>query len=98
MPTARPIIKASVGVVEEIVATDATVRIPPMVMPTPSTAATSGRPAARNEAKVIARTAKASSTPSSSVTPMLTPVLVYMSPPSVTVNFAPGGGAAAFST
>ena len=92
MPTARPIISASVGVVEEMVVTDATVRIPPMVMPTPSTAVSSGSPAARSEREGDGQDDEGDETPIRSVRPMPAPVLVYMSPPSVTVNFAPGGG------
>src|SRR6478609_5113397 len=98
MPTARPIISARVGVVEETVATDATTRIPANVMPTPRPAVSSGRPAASNETKVTASTTKTTATPISSVALIAVPVLVYMEPPRETVNLEPGGGAAAFST
>src|SRR3954451_22638474 len=77
MPTARPIISARVGVVEETVATDATTRIPANVMPTPRPAVSSGRPAASNETKVTASTTKATATPISSVALIAVPVLVH---------------------
>ena len=47
---------------------------------------------------MMASTAKASRTPSTSVMPMPTPVGGYMAPPRVTVNAAPAGGCAAAST
>ena len=85
MPTARPIIRARVGVVVEMVATDATVKMVDMVMPTPSAAVISGSPAAISEPKVTDKTMKATKTPIRSVRPTPAPVEVYMSPPSVVV-------------
>ena len=61
-------------------------------------AVSNGIPAASSDRKVIVSTKKATTTPMMSVRPMPAPLLVYMSPPSVTVNLAPGGGFAAFST
>src|SRR4051812_15298075 len=98
MPTANPIINASVGVVVEIVVRLATVSTPESVMATPIAAVSKGRPAASRDAKVTARTANASRTPSTSVIPMPSVGWGYIAPPNVTVKFAPGGGLAAAST
>ena len=98
MPTASPIISASVGVVVEIVVRLATVRTPASVMATPIAAVSSGSPAARSDANVTARTANARSTPRTSVIPIPSVGCGYIAPPSVTVNFASAGGFAAAST
>ena len=63
MPTARPSIRASSGVVEEMVAIAVAPKIRAMVMPTPRTAVSSGMPAARSEPRVITSTTRAISTP-----------------------------------
>ena len=54
-------------------------------------AVSNGIPAASSDRKVIVSTKKAATTPMMSVTPMPAPLLVYMSPPSVTVNLAARG-------
>ena len=73
------------GVVVEMVATEAMVRMVDMVMPTPRAAVIRGSPAAISEPKVTERTMKATNTPIRSVSPTPAPVEVYMSPPSVVV-------------
>ena len=67
MPTASPSIRASKGVVEEIVASPVAPKISAMVRATPSSAVISGMPAARNEPRVKKRTTMATATPTSSV-------------------------------
>lgn len=68
MPTARPIMTASTGVVELTSTTLATTKMPSIPAATPMKAAISGAPAARTEPKVMNRTIAAMTTPMSSTT------------------------------
>lgn len=70
MPTARPIIIASVEVVEPRSRTLASAVIVETPMPTPMRAVSSGSPAAISEPKVMTRTTAAMATPMISVAPV----------------------------
>ena len=67
MPTARPSMRASSGVVEETVAKPVAPKISATVRPTPSSAVSSGMPAARSEPRVSQSTIRATSTPTPSL-------------------------------
>lgn len=70
MPTARPIIIASVEVVEPRSSTLASAVIDETPMPTPISAVSSGSPAAMSEPKVMTSTTAASAIPMTSVAPV----------------------------
>ncbi len=88
MPTARPNITASSGVVEETVTRPVAAKIITTEIATPSTAVSSGIKAARSEPSVSSSTTRATSRPRASV--MLKPgvSLLKASPP--TEATAPG--------
>ena len=67
MPTARPSMIASSGVVEETVVRPVAAKISITVRPTPSRAVISGIPAARKDPRVSHSTIRAITTPSPSV-------------------------------
>ncbi len=71
MPTARPSITASSGVVEETVVMPVAPMINSMVIATPRRAVSNGIPAARSEPSVSNSTIKATTTPRAST--MLNP-------------------------
>ncbi len=70
MPTARPIIIASVEVVEPRSSTFARAVISETPIPTPMSAVSSGSPAAISDPKVITSTTAATATPMISVAPV----------------------------
>ncbi len=67
MPTARPSMVANSGAVDDTGANAATMRIELEATPTPTSAVTSGTPAAITDRKVIAKTTKAIPRPTISV-------------------------------
>ena len=67
MPTARPIMEASIGVMSEIVSVNSVASwTPRSPTPTPITAESSGMPAATKEPNVMSRTTAATARPISS--------------------------------
>ena len=98
MPTARPIISASVGVEVFTSVNAATASTPDIAMPTPRIAVRIGMPAASSEPKVSASTTSATRTPIPSVTETCTDLLVKIWPPRCTSSGESSGSArAAFS-
>ena len=93
MPTARPIIIARDGVEELIVAKEATTSRPAIDTPTPTTAVSSGIPAATSDPRVMTSTTRATARPSASVTDTGTPVVVNIWPPRRTSTSEPSGSA-----
>jgi hypothetical protein len=93
MPTARPIISASVGAVEDSVITLDVSSSPPMPTAMPMTAVSRFIPAASSEPKVSTRTRTATATPTNSVAPIVTPVVPKTLPPTATSR--PASSAAA---
>ncbi len=81
MPTARPNITASSGVVEEMVITAVAPTITVMVSATPRMAVISGIPAARSDPRVKNSTTIAITTPRPSTMLKLGTLLLYASPP-----------------
>ncbi len=74
MPTASPIMSASRGAELDTGVTAVSAMIAPITMATPTSAETSGMPAARSEPKVMTSTTPAKSTPSTSMGVMPTVV------------------------
>ena len=88
MPTARPIIEASTGVLEPTSVNAVIAVTPLMPRPTPNIAVTIGRPAATREPNVRSRTASATAMPISSEEPCVSvstsvpePLASTVSPP-----------------
>ncbi|OIQ80435.1 hypothetical protein GALL_378170 [mine drainage metagenome] len=92
MPTARPSMRASNGVVDEIVAKRVASEMPAVEIATPSSAVARGIPAAMNEPNVTIRTTRATSTPRPSVELTVGRVIEKRSPPKTAVE--PVGSAA----
>src|SRR3982751_3046991 len=81
MPTARPIISANVGAVDDRVMTFDASSSPPMPTAMPTSAVSRFIPAASSEPKVSASTATATATPTNSMAPIVTPVVPKALPP-----------------
>src|SRR5215468_5702647 len=92
MPTARPIIRARLGAVEETVATLEARYTPMAPTTTPLSALSSGRPAVNSEPNVTARMAKAITMPSAVDGPVLAETLSYALPPTCAVRPARSAG------
>ena len=71
MPTARPSIRARAGVIEAISITEDSARVPPTPAPTPSTAISSGKPAATRVPSMTSSTAAATARPMISAAPKI---------------------------
>jgi hypothetical protein len=84
MPTARPIISASVGADDDSVIAPEMASTPPRPTPMPTSAVSRFMPAASREPKLTTRTRTATPTPMNSVAPTRTPVLPKALPPTAT--------------
>ncbi len=86
MPTASPIMTASIGAVFETGANAATTEMPPNAAPTPTSAVRSGMPAESSDPNVITSTTPANITPSNSVVVRPKSVSWNTSPPNATTR------------
>src|SRR5829696_2232659 len=84
MPTARPIISARVGAVDDSVTRFDVSSRAPIPTPMPTIAVSRFIPAASSDPKVSTSTRTATTTPTNSVAPMVTPVEPKASPPTAT--------------
>ena len=98
MPTARPSIAASVGVVDDSSVNPVVMVIPRMPMPTPIAAVSRFMPAVTSEPYVTARTTSASTTPTASAGPPTCGGATTASPVTSTVSPVPRAWSTAASS
>src|SRR5689334_193435 len=98
MPTAKPIINARLGAVEDTVATFETRYTPMEPTTTPLSALSSGRPAANSDPNVTARIAKAITMPRTVDGPGLDDTEPYALPPTCAVTPACSAGPVALTS